>query len=244
MRKWQWAAALILVFSMGMVSCDGDVEPIGSTTVDPNNPGNPGNPVDPSLSYWPMAVGNYWTMEQDGETQPPMKITSVEQINGATYYKYDNFLGESTGGAGFTADYWTRQNGSTYSVRARVSIAAGGGMPGIEISPIEFIVLKDNLEVGQTWTETLIQTMTVTGLPPMESEVVTTGTVLAKGISFEVNGTTYQNVIQTKIVQLSMGESTESYYWYAKGVGPIQFRTVSTVDDYDETATLVAHQVN
>ncbi|HLN95880.1 MAG TPA: hypothetical protein VK183_09605 [Flavobacterium sp.] len=243
MKTMQWLrAGILMIAAVCAVSCEGDIEPIGSQTTDPNNPTNPTNPS--SGDYWPMALNNKWEFNNDGTAQPPMTIVGTDQFGGKTYYRYDNFVGQSLGGSTFGGNIWTNKTGANYYLRAKVSIPATDITPAIDISPIEFIVLKDNLPVGGTWTETVSQTTTIEGLPPVPSTVESTGTIMEKDISVTVNGVVYNNVIAVKIVQNSLGETTENYYWYAKDIGLIKYRNYIASEPYDETFEVTSYVVN
>lgn len=245
MKKMHWLrTAMFVIAAVLAVSCEGDIEPIGSQTTDPNNP-NPTDPTGPSAgNYWPMALNNQWSFTNNGTDQPVMKIVGTDQFNGKTFYRYDNFVGQSLDGAGFGGTLWSNKTGGTYYIRMKVSLPATDITPAIDISPIQYIVLKDNLPAGGTWTETLSQTTTIEGLPPLPSTVESTGTIVEKDITMTVNGVEYTNVIAVKIVQDSLGEITESYFWFAKNIGIIKSRTYIASEPYDETVELTSYTVN
>lgn len=239
----QWLrAGILMIAAVCAVSCEGDIEPIGSQTTDPNNPTNPTNPS--SGDYWPMALNNQWTFANNGTDQSPMKIVGTDQFNGKTYFRYDNFVGQSLGGLDFGGTIWTNKTGANYYSRTKVSIPATDLTPAIDVSPLEFIMLKDNLPVGGTWTENISQITTIEGLPPVPSTVESTGTIMEKDISITVNGVVYNNVIAVKIVQNSLDVVTENYYWFAKDIGLIKSRSYIASESYDETFELTSYVVN
>ena len=102
-----------------------------------------------------MAVNYTWNYKNNGTIEPPMKIISSEQIDGKTYYKYANFIGTSTvQGASFTGNIWARKENNTYFIRQEATIPAQNGNPAITVLPIEIEILKDNIAVNGTWTQT------------------------------------------------------------------------------------------
>lgn len=48
MKKMRWISMVMMaIASLVMVSCEGEIEPVGSQSLDPNSPGNPTNPTNP-----------------------------------------------------------------------------------------------------------------------------------------------------------------------------------------------------
>lgn len=234
---------IVLITAIGFVSCD--TEPVDPVLNDNNNNGeNPGNNpgtnpgTEPGTSdgdYWPYAINNQWVFEQDGEANQPMKITSTESVNNKTYYKIDHFFENEGTGDGFTgnATMLLRKEGGSYSVRVSVEIPSEEGM-SITVSPFEYIFLKDNLEVGQTWTDTAEQVTSyeIEGSPiPMPDVVMNLtfeGKILAKDVTVTVNGVTYNDVIKISFKQTAVIEGmgtetvTNSEIWFAKNIGPVK----------------------
>ena len=257
MKRLRHLPAFVVLFTaLCLISCD--TEPVDSELVgneeneNPNpNPSDPNNPGEPGTStgdYWPMAVNNEWVFLEDGDLNDPMKITGTENINGATYYKINySFVDAGTDSMTGTADTGLRKNGGEYSMRVSVNVPDQEGIE-INVTPYEFIVLKDNLAAGQTWTQSVIQTTTYVGIPmpPIELTINFTGTILEKDVTATVNGVTYDNVIKVKLAQQvnMMGQitNTESVLWYAKNVGPI--RSQSTGGGLDILQELDSYVVN
>lgn len=242
MKRLKHLSLFVVLFSaLSFVSCD--TEPVDPVLVDnnenpnPNNP-NPNNPNNPGSStgdYWPMAVNNEWVFVEGGELNEPMKIVGTETISGATYYKINySFVDAGSDGMTGTANTGIRKNGADYSMRVSVEVPDENGIQ-INVSPYEFIVLKDDLAAGGTWSQSVVQTTTyVTELPipmpPIELMLNFTGTILEKDVTATVNGETYNNVIKVKLNQevtldpnLGGGTTTtETILWYAKDIGPIR----------------------
>ena len=102
------------------------------------------------------------------------------------------------------------------------------------------LILKDYLNVNQTWSGSFSQTATFTGLPSTTQATSYSGVILEKDATVTVNGTNYTNVIKMKITQsvTVMGAPTNNVvteYWFAKDIGPVKAVTVSTDDTGTET---------
>jgi hypothetical protein len=123
-------------------------------------------------------------------------------------------------------------------------------MPGMSIAPYEYTMFKDNLDAGQTWTQTVNQVTSydMEGIPDITSTLTFTGTIMEKDISLEVEGHTYTNVIKSKLVmQVStMGISTTvtSYYWFAKDIGPIKSESTGGDIAGEYGVTLLSYTLN
>lgn len=238
MKKIKFLSVCFLAFSGAIfTSCSTDVEPLDPAVV-------LGSVEEESTGdYWPMAVNNQWTFAVNGSNEAPMKIVSTEQINGNTYYKYENFIGASTEGTGFEATVWTRKNNGNYYSRQEVTSMGGGeGFPAITVEPFEVIILKDFLAVNETWTQTVNQTTIIQGFPPMVTPINIQGKVLEKDITMTVNGEEFPNVIKVEVIQNTQGVSTTNYYWFAKDVGMIKYQSIYQASN--TTHEIVSYTIN
>ncbi|KGO78639.1 hypothetical protein [Flavobacterium beibuense] len=258
MKNFRRLSALVLFLSaFSFVSCDSEpVDPVLLDNVNnPENPGtNPNNPTNPGTSdgsYWPMAVNNEWVFDIEDEGESTMLLTGTQTIGGNLYYTSstgfvdagtDNFTGESSSGI--------RHNNGDYSIRVSVDIPDQQGMQ-ITVSPYEYTLLKDYLEPGQSWIEDVQQTTSyqVEGvtIPPIVMDIHLESIIQEKGISVDVNGTTYEDVIkvkQTMVYGSELGNLTNVtvYFWFAKNVGPIKSETQSA--GYTTSSTLVSYTLN
>jgi hypothetical protein len=213
---------LLIVFGFSAVSCEN--EPVDPTLNLSNNTGS-----TTSGDYWPTAINNVWNMERNGTALDPIKIIGTGSFGGQTYYKFaeQSGIGNGTSGAATT---WLNKNGGNYNYKVDTFTFNAAGMTGTQTG-FEYIALKDNLEVGQTWSGTYTQTSTFTGIPPITLTTNYTGSILAKNVTEIVDGETYTNVIKVKIVQNTSfaGAPTttvETQTWYSKNVGPI--KTITT----------------
>lgn len=247
MKKINFITALALFFlAFNITSCSTDVEPIDPALLNGGtgneNGGGTGGGGTTTADYWPMAVNNQWTFVMDGDLQEPMKIISTQQINGLNYYKYNNLFGESLSGGDFIATFWTRKSNGNYYVMQEATIPAAGGLPSITVSPLEIIILKDNLEVNQTWTQNMTQTTTIQGFPPIETAVNVEAKILEKNVSVTINGIAYTNVIKVELIQNTQGTTNTNYYWFAKDIGPVKIQTIyEGAEDIKELSTYIVN---
>lgn len=210
------------IFSLA--SCSSEFEPIDPAIQIPDDsPDDNDNPGNSNGDYWPMAINNQWVYQLDGQVQEPMKISSTENIDSRTYYKYDNFIGVSNGGSNFVGTSLTRKTNGVYYVRVSATIP---GTPSITVSPLEIIVLKDYLEVNQQWSQNLSQTTTIEGETPIVSAVEISGKILAKATTVTIGAITYNQVIHVEVIQTTQGVINRNEYWFAKDIGLIKYANV------------------
>ena len=215
---------LVVLLSFLTISCEN--EPVDSALNFSNNNTDTGGTT--SGDYWPTAINNVWNMERNGNALEPIKIIGTGSFGGQTYYKFAEQSGVGNGTSG-TATTWLNKNGGNYNYKVDTFTFNAAGMTGTQTG-FEYIALKDNLEVGQTWSGTYTQTSTFTGIPPITLTTNYIGSILAKNVTEIVDGETYTNVIKVKIVQnVSLAgmqtSSVETETWYSKNVGPIKTKT-------------------
>ena len=163
-------------------------------------------------------------------------------MNGNTYYVYDNLFGISTSGKEFSGLIATRKSNGVYYYRLEVNIPGQGGNPSISVSPLEIIVLKDYLEVNQTWTQNLTQVTTISGVPPVTTSVQITGKILERDASLTIGTTTYENVIKAEVVQNTQGQTNTNYYWFAKDIGVVKYQNI--IQGTNLTSELASYSLN
>lgn len=203
----------LFVFSFLLISCENestDMEPAENSTGD----------------YWPTALDNQWILNQNG-TDVTMKIISSENINGETYYKFNQMAGMNESVSG-EASVWLKKNKGDYYIKMDDITIDLGEIKGV-MTGYEFIILKDYLSVNETWSGTYSQTTTynLESVPAIKTTINYKGTILEKGTSLVVNGTTYTDVIKFRIHQdvTMMGQlasSMDSDYWVSKNIGIIK----------------------
>lgn len=169
--------------------------------------GGDSNPPSQADTYYNTTAGsswNYHAMDNSGSTTATdYTITSTSQdssINGKSYHVFNN----STGGNQYLAlsghDYYEFD-----------SLPAGLGA-----AAIERLYLKDNADLNTNWAQNL--SVAVPGSPfPVPFTI--SNTIMEKGISRTVNGTSYSDVIHVYttisssfIPSASLVTNINSYY--------------------------------
>lgn len=208
----------------------------------------PEEPEEPSGGdYFPMATGNIWNYTNGGV----LELGSTQVLNGKTYYKEVNnfFMGDVTFNWPGLEEFIRKEAGNYY---VRVRSTPNSSAP---IQPFEIIVLKDNLNVGGTWTDSFSLPYTDEEGGQFTFNITIDNVIEQKNISYTVSGITYNNVIKVKSTSHSeliyngmpIGEDEPSYteMWFAKDVGVI--KTINSYDDpewEDETHDLLDYQLN
>lgn len=235
--------SMLLVTSCTTESLDSDltnqeVDDNGGNNGGGNNNGGNNGGGNTAGSYWPMAVNNKWTYDVSTGAAQDMKIINTQTIDNKLYYKYDNFFGTSTAGQAGMAEVGTRQQNGTYYAWVKTTAS------GTNLSPVEYILLKDNIAAGETWNQTLVQNVTfnMPGIPPMTMTIEVQGKIIEKNISLQVGSQTFNDVIHSKLTQSTLGTTTVTDYYFAKNVGPVKI--VMTGGGVNQTQTISSYIVN
>lgn len=195
--------------------------------------------------YWPTAINNQWTFSQNGTTQDPMKMIGTDIFNGATYYKFAPQSGSGGGSTATDVDTWLNKNNGIYSLKTGDLDISAGGLTGVQTG-FEYIILKDNLAVNQTWNGSYSQSTSYAGIPAIVQTTTYTGKILEKDVTAVVNGRNYTNVIKVSITQLTsfmgVNSTVVTEYWFSKNVGPIKTKTVMEGQTYE--SILVNYTLN
>lgn len=193
-------------------------------------------------NYWPMAVNNTWTFDDNGNSSE-VKIIGSREFGGTTYYELSD-ASMST----FGVQNWITKKGATYLQKTADATINQDGI-AINIQGYEVPLFKDNLEVNASWSGTVSPKVTynVNGqTASVIAKVKYYGTILEKVPSLTLNGETYSDVIkvQTKIDVTIANQLTVAYqeYWFAKDVGPI--REYQNVNAQETQRTLVNYILN
>lgn len=248
MKNFHLLSTVILMFTaISFTSCT--TEPIDPNIIINPNPEEPEVPSEPLLGdYWPAALNNQWTFKRNGVLQTPMKMISINSIGGQTYYTFNPQTANGDGTGATTATTRLRKSGANYYLKLDDFVTAPSGQtPGSTTSGSENILLKDNIPVGGSWVTSYTQTTTYTSTyPPISLDFLVTGTIMEKDITVTVQNEVYTDVIKTKYVQkvTSAAGTSESvsYYWFAKGVGPIKITTDSGGVSYN--SELISYDLN
>lgn len=247
MKKIKLITAVLVFFAaFNLTSCDN--EPI-DPAIDLNNGGNTGGGGTSSGDYWPAALNNQWVFNLNGVQQDPLKMVSINAINGNTYYTFNQQSGTGGTGTAASATLRLRKTSGDYYIKVEdIVTPAQAGMPGSTTTGSETILLKDYLAVGGTWTSSYNQTTTYTdpSFPVITLNFVIEASIMEKNISLTVNGAVYTDVIKVKYVQnvTSFGQTTSSinYYWFSKNVGPIKITNEFGTSTYNQE--LVSYILN
>ena len=208
----------VLTLAFTTVSCDNE-------PVDPDLEIGGGGGGSSSGDYWPTAINNEWIMERDGVELDPIKIIGTENFGGQTYYKFAPQSGSGSATSG-SATSWLNKSNGVYKLKTGDININAGGVTGTQTG-FEYIILKDNIAVGQSWNGSYTQTTSFTGMPSITLTINYTGTILAKNVSATVDGETYNDVIKISFVQNTTmpgapPTTINSEYWFAKDVGLIK----------------------
>jgi hypothetical protein len=117
--------------------------------------------------------------------------------------------------------------------------------PEFNFQPVDMLYLRDYLGVGQEWLEVKSIKVPVGGVDVNVNAEVTIK-IEEKDISYQVNGTTYKNVIhlsvkpEFKALLIPIGNTSDIHYYYADSIGLIYNKTalkipVANVDINKET---------
>lgn len=204
------------------------------------NPGQPGGGGTSSGDYFPMAVGNKWEYSNLTELS---EIVSTQTIEGNLYYRMTGGIINAQDLTEDAEDYVRKENGNYY---AKVNYPSLG-------QSVEMIILKDYLNVGQSWNESFEIVLDDTPDEVTELTVTTTSTIEFKG-SYTVNGVNYPDVIKVASEVSSellyngepFGENEPPLlheYWYAKDVGLIKLRIEETPDEPEELHELLDYEL-
>lgn len=170
-------------------------------------------------SYMPVCVGSWYTYELAfGGTSSTLKTSylSVKDtlVNNTIYHTIET-SSDNSGSITNNSIYYNCTNGVTTAFAYSLT-----GVLGSTISFIKQTPIKANEAVGAKWSEQIINQIgqTVTNNYEMKE----------KGISRVVLGKTFNNVIHIELTQtIDVGgtqfDAGVTQYYYAKGIGVIEF---------------------
>lgn len=179
---------------------------------DNDDDNTPDPAAQPFMSLTANSTWNYKLTNNAGTspTTSNYTLTSTSRdttINSRTYHVFSNSNG--------TAEYYFISGNDYYDFR---DLSALGGS-----NKIEYLYLKDNINVGTSWVQNV--SLTITGAP-FPIPVVVTTSIDEKGITKVESGTTYTNVIKTKTTitsaLITSGLTTDIENYYAPKVGMIE----------------------
>lgn len=255
MNKQKIATSFILILSFFLVvSCTNEpVDPtlsaqLAAANASSSNGGNgSGGGGILSGDYFPAALNNQWTYTQNGASQSPTKMISIDNINGFTYYTFSQSTGTSSNATG-TATQRLRKSNGDYFLKTEENTFTSNGITGTQTG-FEVLLLKDYLPVGGTWTGSYTQTTTYNNplLPSTTGTTNYTGTILEIGSSITVGSASYDSVIKIKIHQSTaisgLASTVDTDYWFAKNVGLVKSITYAADGTTPQYTTLLTSYI-
>lgn len=253
MHKQNISSVLVLILSIFFfASCSNEpVDPnlVAQLTTSTNSGGGttPGGGGSTSVTgdYWPSALNNEWVLTSGG-TQNTMKMISVDNIGGFTYYTFNSQSGLGSSSSVSNVVTRLRKDSGDYYLKVDDMNITGGGVSGT-MTGYEMILLKDYLNVNSTWNGSFTQTVTYTGIPAISMNNTYLGTIIEKNVSLTVNGVNYNSVIKVKIHQevSAMGSvsGADTYYWFAKNIGIIKSEVYQIGSSVPTTSELVTYHL-
>lgn len=163
------------------------------------------NPLEPSLNFSPSTAASTWTyVNTPGGTFTLTSTNRDTTINSSSYHVYTSTAGGNT---------YMRKSGDDYYRFG--NIAAIG-------ATIEELYLKQNLNVNESWTQTL--PFTVPQLPGIPLVATLNYGVKEKGVARTVGTKSFTNVthIRLDITVSNLGAVADGEFYYAAGIGLIE----------------------
>jgi len=194
--------------------------------------------------YFPLSENNKWWYENSGAVTL-MSVGTSLPINGSTYYRV------SDSDSQYDIPILMTKKGATYFHRTeKISIPFDNGVT-VVIDEYEMTFFKDDLEVGETWTEKInLNYRVYNGGNPQNvpATITSTGTILERDATVTIGETTYTNVIKMKVAAVeninSQNVNIHSEYWLAKDVGIIRESNTASTDNLTKTRYLTSYEFN
>ncbi|WP_395043470.1 hypothetical protein [Flavobacterium sp.] len=185
-------------------------------------------------NYFPLSIGNNWKYFDISQSLiTEMEITGTTSFSGQTYYQY---IDDSDT---FVMTHWFAKKGATYFIKSGDTTFNQDGLD-ITIKSYELPILKDDYAVNDSWTGRVSPKVTFSGngtSGTLPFKVDYTGINYFKG-ELLLNGTTYPNVIKTRItISINANDqitNSSEEYWYAENIGIIKFITTNSDNSIDE----------
>lgn len=211
------AALYLVIISL---SCDNE------STIQPQT-----NTVIPVVNdYWPTEIGNEWNYNNptypNSGSSTLYKVIGPETINGNLYYKFHP-LGDQNPDYIVGGNLYVRKNNGDYYYKIGETLFHDAGVPTGSIGSYEFIILKDYLEVNNTWSGSYTyDEIDLIGTNSYSNNVTFTAQILAKNVTEVINNVTYNNIIKVKLSNTftnSLGTSNYALeFWFAKNIGIVK----------------------
>lgn len=196
--------------------------------------------------YFPLSENNKWWYENADSGEVTLMYVGTSLIfEGSTYYRV------SDNDSQYDIPIWMTKKGATYFHKTEgVSIPYDNGVT-VNVDEYEMIFFKDDLQVGQTWTEKInLNYRVYNGGNPqtVPATITSTGTILERDGTETIGGTTYTNVIKMRLEAVekinSQSVNIHSEYWLAKDVGIIRESNTTSIDNITKTRYLTSYEFN
>lgn len=168
-----------------------------------------------SISYQPLSAGSTWNYAVTGNAAGNFTLTALDRdtsVGGNSYRVFSNSAGPN--------EYY-RKNGSDYFRFAQIT--------ELNNQAFELLYLKENLAVGQSWTEIKSANIPVTGFGVLPVTAQFTFAVVARDFDTTISGVTYRKIIRlsaTPVFSATVGgaptnipSTADIRYYYAANVG-------------------------
>lgn len=171
-------------------------------------------------NYLPLAVGNKWTYVDQYDQTDDVFVIKKEKLNDKEYYQVDTQAASAE--LGYLIKIWFAKSGAKYFSRTVIEMPSYGAT----VSPMEVVILRDDLNANQTWSQNFKLTVKINGYGSQSIPVSVTGKIIEKDISVNVKGVNYSNVIKSYVKINVDGEISETNYWFAKDIGIVKNETI------------------
>ncbi len=213
---------LLLLLPFTFISCSSDDDSSGSFTPNPSN------------SYWPMNLNNFWTFDTN-EGEQTLTVNARVTYGGNTYFSFLNsspYLAQDA--------LVVRENNGVFTM-----YYAPNSQQGVNISGGAIKYIDLTRPTNTNWEDQLV--LNVSGVTTGTLFFNHQGKVLDGGTTEVINGVTFQNVIKHQMVQSITnsitGETEEITYihWLAKGIGPIKQEIIG--EDFNDIYELIDYEI-
>jgi hypothetical protein len=170
--------------------------------------------------YFPTTAASNWTYlssDPGSSSGDTILVTSTGTTANVLSNTYSVFTQD--GGFGLDSAFYRKGSGNYHTIS---DIDAAGITTAI--TPIEYIILKDNVAAGSTWESP----EAAAKIDTVDVKIKLGLAIAEKNVNILLDNKVYQNVIKVRTTELILAPGTTSYApvisyesWYAKGIGLI-----------------------
>ena len=222
---------ILLVASVALSSCSSDSSGESNGTTSGN--------------YFPMAVNNKWNYT-NGTANTEVNLIGTTTFNNNTYYEMTDTNTDSQ----INIQVWMNKRGASYYQKSSVSTQTQGSTT-IVIDGFEMKMLRDDLQVGETWNGSAKPKVTYSGSSgsgTTYANISYEGHVTARDVSVTLGGITYTNVIKTEMIITetvnSQTVTISGESWFAKDIGLIYDSSTMSTDNITKTRYLTSYTLH